>query len=216
MSFKIGDSVKVKEGIMCPDDDTVCIGGWQGRISDIGDDSIVGISWDSITLRQLPEKYIRQSENEGLDWTEMYLSVDEIEPAPTRDSEAQAAAMAEEMEDKFQWIDMGKEGERIAKVIAGVDDDYDAIKAWNDHLIQVLAFPFEAEVSEVQERGPLNDGDLVQVQGIVEADDLYGILVDVHFGRKHFVFPLCDLTIRDRKSVNYTPVQDYCVWYANR
>jgi hypothetical protein len=66
MSFKVGDSVKVKDAIMCPDDDSVCIGGWQGRISEIEDDGIVEISWDSITLRQLPDDYIRQSENEGL------------------------------------------------------------------------------------------------------------------------------------------------------
>ena len=216
MSFKVGDSVKVKEGIMCPDDDSVCIGGWQGRISDMEDDGIVEISWDSIALSQLPDEYLRPSENEGLDWAQMCLSVDEIEPASPRDSEAQAVAMAEEMEDKFQWIGMGKEGERIAKVIAGVDDAYDAVKAWNNHLTQVLALPFEAEVSEVQERGPLSDGDAIQVQGIAETDDLYGILVDVQYGRKHFVFPLCDLTVQDRKSANHTPVQDYCVWFANR
>jgi len=216
MSFKIDDSVKVKEGIMCPDDESVCIGGWQGRISDIGDDGIVEISWDSITLRQLPDEYIRQSETEGLDWAQMCLSIDEIEPAQARDSEAQAVAVAEEIENKVQWVDMGKEGERIAKVLADAADGDDEIEAWNKHLMQVLAFPFEAKVSEVQERGPLDYGDKVQVQGIVEADDLYGILVDVQCGRKHFVFPLCDLTVQDRKSANYTPVQDYCVWFANR
>jgi hypothetical protein len=120
------------------------------------------------------------------------------------------------MENKVQWIGMGKEGERISEVIANVDDADSEIEAWNNHLMQVLVFPFEARVSEVKETGPLSDGDMVQVQGIVEADDLYGVLVDVQYGRQHFVFPLCDLTVRDRKSANYTPVQDYCVWFANR
>jgi len=216
MSFKIGDSVKVKEGVMCPDNESIRIGRWQGRISDEEEDGIVGISWDSITLRQLPEEYIRQSENEGLDWSQMYLSMDEIEPTRPRDSEAQAVAMAEEMQDKFQWIGMGKEGERIAEVIADVDTADDEVEAWNQYLMQVLTFPFEAKVSEFQAKGPLKDGDRVEVQGIVEADDLYGLLVDVQYGRKHFVFPLCDLTVRDKKSANYTPVQDYCVWFANR
>lgn len=216
MSFKIGDSVKVKEGIICPDNESVCIGGWQGRISDIGDDGIVEISWDSVTLRQLPDEYIRQSETEGMDWAQMCLSVDEIEPARPRDAEAQAVAVAEEIENKVQWVDMGDEGERIAKVLADAADGDDEVEVWNKHLMQVLAFPFEAKVSEFQEKGPLKDGDRVQVQGIVEADDLYGILVDVQSGRKHFVFPLCDLTVRDRRSTNYTPVHDYCVWFANR
>ena len=213
MALSIGDSVKVKEGIMCPDDDSVCIGGWQGRISGIEDDGIVEICWDSITLKQLPHEYIKKSEVEGLGWTEMYLSVDEIEPTSPRDSEAQADDMAEEMENKFQWLGMDKEGERIFKVVADADDE---VEAWNSHFAKLLVFPFEARVSEPQDHGPLDDGDKVQVHGITEADEHYGILVDVSHGRQRFVFPLCDLIVWDRKSANYTPVQDYCVWFANR
>jgi hypothetical protein len=50
MALNIGDSVKVKKGIMCPDNDSVCIGGWQGRISGIEDEGIVEICWDSMPL----------------------------------------------------------------------------------------------------------------------------------------------------------------------
>ena len=213
MSFKVGDSVKVKEDIMCPDDDSVCIGGWQGRISAIEDDGIVEICWDSITLKQLPHEYIKKSEGEGLGWAEMYLSVDEIEPVSPRDSETTANDVREEMESKFYWLGMDKEGERIFKVIADADDE---VEAWNSHLAKLLVFPFDAKVSEPQDHGPPDDGDKVQVYGITEVDEHYGILVDVSSGRQHFVFPLCDLTVRDRKSANYTPVQDYCVWFANR
>jgi len=214
MTFSIGDSVKVKEGIMCPDDNSVCIGGWQGRVSDTEeDDNIVEIHWDSITLKQLPREYIKKSEEEGLDWTEMYLSADEIEPASPRDSEATANDVREEMESKFCWLGMDKEGERIFEVIADADDE---VETWARHLLQVLVFPFEAKVSEPQDKGPLDDGDKVQVHGITEADEHYGIFVDVTCGRQRFVFPLCDLTVRERKSPSYTPVKDYCVWFANR
>jgi len=106
-----------------------------------------------------------------------------------------------------------KEGERILKVIADAEDKEEA---WKDHLEQVLSFPFDAEVSEPQDRGPLKTGDQIKVKSIVEADDLYGVLVNVTRGRERFVFPLCDLTVRDKKSTNYTPVKDYCVWFANR
>ena len=37
--LKIGDSVKVKEGVPCPDLEGLCIGGWQGRISEISEDA---------------------------------------------------------------------------------------------------------------------------------------------------------------------------------
>ncbi len=214
MTFSIGDSVKVKEGIMCPEDDSLCIGGWQGRVSGIEeDDNIVEIHWDSITLKQLPREYIKKSEEKGLGWAEMCLSADEIEPASPRDSEATTNNVREEMESKFCWLGMDKEGERIFEVIADADDE---VEAWARHLVQVLVFPFEAKVSEPQDEGPLDDGDEVQVHGITEADEQYGILVDVTCGQQRFVFPLADLTVRERKSPNYTPVKDYCVWFANR
>ena len=214
MTFRIGDSVRVKEGIMCPDDDSVCMGGWQGRIFEIeACDDIVGIRWDSITLKQLPREYIKQSEEEGMGWTEMYLSVDEVDPASPRDSQTQADTLRQKMEGELVWLGEGKEGERILKVIANSDDK---VQAWNSHLSQVLSFPFEAEVSEPQGRGSLDQRDKVKVHGIVEADDHYGVLVDIVCEQHRCFFPLCDLTVLDKKSLSYTPVRDYCVWFANR
>ena len=57
LNLKIGGSVKVKEGSMCPDSEDLCIGGWQGRISEIGEDDdandLICIRWDSITLKNI-------------------------------------------------------------------------------------------------------------------------------------------------------------------
>ena len=57
LSLKIGDSVKVKEGTMCPDLEDLCIGGWQGRVSEVGEDDdgndFICIRWDSITLKNI-------------------------------------------------------------------------------------------------------------------------------------------------------------------
>ncbi|HEN21100.1 MAG TPA: hypothetical protein ENN86_03725 [Desulfobacteraceae bacterium] len=213
MRFKIGDSVKVKKGILCPGDDTVCIGGWQGRIIDI-DDNNIGICWDSLTLKQMPLEYIRECEKEGLGWAEMYLHDDEIEPASPRDSATDTKQLIDKMESQFHWLESDDpENVRIYKVIADADDPDEA---WNEYLIKALVFPFEAEVSEPQDHGPLDNGDIIQVNGIDEVDDLYGVLVKVTEGRRRFVFPLCDLEVTDKKSPNYIPVNDYCVWFANR
>jgi len=211
MSFKIGDSVKVKDAVVCPDDDSLCIGGWQGRVFEIED--VVGIRWDSITLKQLPVDYIRHSEEEGMDWAELYLSADEIEPVKPRDSTETADRIREEMEAVFSWLGLGKEGERIFNVVANADDP---IEGWNLYLTRMLKFPFDAAVGEPQDKGPLDCGDNVQVQRISGTDDTYGILVDVTCGRNRHVFPLCDLSVRDKKSTNYSPVHDYGVWFANR
>ena len=215
MSFMIGDSVKVKEGVMCPDDDSVCMSHWQGRVFDMDDDNVIGIRWDSITLKQLPLEYITKSEKEGLGWTEMYLAPNEIEPASPRDTKEYADETADEMESKFQWLGDDDEDRRIFQVIADAEDE---IKAWRGHLTDVLTFPFEAEVSEPQDDGPLRTGDKVRVHSIsdLDDDDLYGLLVDVTRGRERFVLPLGDLTVLDKTSANFLPVQDYCVWFANR
>jgi len=135
MLFKIGNSVKVKEGVICPDHDSLCIGGWQGRIFEI--EEVIGIRWDSITLKQLPEDYIKQSEEEGLDWSEMYLNPDEIEPAIPRDSEETVEETLEQMESKYAWLGDDKEGERILEVIGDAEDEEDA---WKNHLEKVLSF----------------------------------------------------------------------------
>lgn len=211
MSLKIGDSVRVRNGVMCPDDDSLCIGGWQGRVFEIED--VVGIRWDSITLKQLPHEYIKNSEEQGLGWTEMYLSMDEIEAVDPRDSNETAETVREEMEAVLSWLGAGKEGDRILKVIAEGDDP---IEAWDQYLKRTLTFPFDAKVSEPQDEGPFDYGDRMLVRSIGEADDHYGILVHVTCEGQHAIFPLCDLTVRDRNSPNHTPVNDYCIWFANR
>lgn len=213
MRLKVGDSIKVKKGILCPDNDSIPIGGWQGRIFEI-EDGMVGICWDSITLKQLPEDYIKECEQEGLGWDEMYLNSDEVEPAAPRDTEAEAERMADEMEGKYQWT--GSDDDEDRRIYAVVADADDPDEAWNEYLTKKLVFPFEAMVSENQDEGPLDYGDVVQVHGLDEIDDLCGILVKVSQGRRRFVFPLCDLNATDEKSPNYTPVKDYCVWFANR
>jgi hypothetical protein len=53
LDFRVGDCMRVKDGAQDPDFGTD-IGGWQGRISTIdssGDESLVSIQWDSITLK---------------------------------------------------------------------------------------------------------------------------------------------------------------------
>ena len=91
ISLEIGDSVKVVEGMMCPDMEDLCIDTWQGKVSEVGEDkdgnSLICIRWDSITLKNLPDHFIEQSEEEGLDCTRMYLWPEDVKPAECRDTE---------------------------------------------------------------------------------------------------------------------------------
>jgi hypothetical protein len=112
----------------------------------------------------------------------------------------------------------GEQGQRINRMLASVDpeDEMDELYAWEAYLEAHLAFPFEAEVYEHQDRGPLRIEDRLKVTGIGLVDDHYGIIVDVRKGRRKYAFPLCDLDVVDENSPNHQLVKDYRVWFANR
>lgn len=219
--FRVGDCVRVKGGVQDPDFGAD-IGGWQGRISNIdpgGDEILVSIQWDSITLQQMPVAMIEQCEERGLDWAEMALSANEVEPAKPRDAEDDVAEVKAKLSSQHGWATLGEEGKRIQKVLAGVDadDEMEALGAWEERLDANLRFPFEAEVAEFQERGPLRTGAVIIVTGIADAtDEMYGIIVEVKEGRRKLAFPLCDLKAMDKQSANYQLVKDYAIWFANR
>jgi len=221
-SLHEGDCVRAKQGVMCPDSEGLPLSGWQGRIISVergeDDDVVVGIKWDSITLSAMPEEYMANSEAQGCDCTEMYLGMSDVEPAQARDDEAEAERSARLVESKSFWIGMGAEGKRILAVIGqtDLDDPWEAMEAWGKYLKETLTFPFDAKVSEFQERGPLAEGDEVRVLAVEDVDELLGVVVRIKRGWRKRVFPLCDLEAMSRKSPARLPVKDYCVWFANR
>lgn len=239
VDFKIGQCVIVKPGVKDPDLGTD-IGGWQGRVRDIeiGEDNkpLVTFEWDSISLKQLTGTAIQHSEEEGLDWTAMSLYPEEIEHARPRDTQAEVEELIKEISSEHAWDYRDEQGRRIQQVLKDIvdvdededeeydeeddeeadDDDLEAFDAWKNYLEGRLKFPFEAEVSEYQDRGPLQSGNKVTVLGIEDYEDLYGILVKIKKGARTYIFPLCDLEAKDKNTPNYTLVDDYAVWFANR
>jgi hypothetical protein len=222
LNLKIGDSVKVKEGLMCPDSEDLCIGGWQGTILEIGEDDsgndLICIRWDSITLKNMPRYFIDRSEEERFEYARMYLWPEDVELAECRDTEEDAAKALAESSKRHSWSWLGEEGKRIRKVLADVDekDIMESLKAWQKYLEKTLSFPFDAVVSGYQDKGPLQSGDRVSVKKISIVDDLYGVIVELRRGRKKYHHPLCDLEVINEDSANDQPVKDYCVWFANQ
>lgn len=223
-SLNIGDSVKVKPNVLDPDTEAFSLEGWQGRILDIRPQkdgtTIVDIEWDSITLREMPQQSIEACEEEGLDWTQMGLYPDDVEVTAERDTEQDVKHVQEELEQvlykSYRWL--GDAGKRIQNILSGVDhgNEIAVMKRWGAYLEEHLNFPFEAEVDEWQERGPLRSGDKVSVKTISLIDGLYGIIVAVRLGRKKYDCPLCELAAIDKQSANAQLIQDYRVWFANR
>ena len=103
--FKIGDPVKVKEGILCPDMQNLIISGWQGIISDITKDDngnlLIYIEWDGITLENMPDTFIIDSEENGLVFTGMSLWNSEIEIAKHRATKEDRDKTIEKIHDEY-------------------------------------------------------------------------------------------------------------------
>ena len=223
--LQLGDSVVVKAGVE-ELDLNINIGGWQGRVAEIEEeDGLIGIDWDSLSLKQLSDKTIVYCEVEGLDWARVYLAPEEVEQTTARDSVDDVVKAIEDIESKHDFTclaedpdDWEEEDRRIQEVLTLAEDESEeaAYCAWQKHLQEVLKFPFEAEVFEWQERGPLQEGDTVKVTNIDEIVDPQGILASLRHRSKEYEFPLCDLEVLDKSSSNYQPVKDYAIWFANR
>jgi len=125
--YRTGDSVKVKDGTLCPDAEELCIGGWQGRITEIEEDEkggvLLRIRWDSLTLKSMPASFTEESEEEGLDCETMWLAAQDVLAAEPRDTEKDVARAADEISKQYGWVGLGEEGKRIGEVLAGVDPD---------------------------------------------------------------------------------------------
>ena len=219
-TFRVGDSVAAKPGTKDPDFD-IEIGGWQGRISEIhpaGNPDTVTVAWDSVTLRQMPDWVIAQSEERGLNWSLIGIEFRDLELADPRDTERDVAQAIEALSREHAWSWLGEEGVRIGEILAGIDpdDEMALLERWGKHLRRHLRFPFDAEVAEYQERGPLQSGDRVSVRRIFDVDDHYSIIVLLERHRRQYHFPLCDLEAVDEGLPNYELVMDYAVWFANR
>ena len=198
------------------------MGGWQGRVTEIEnnpeDKTIIMFQLDSLSLKSMPSSMIRRCEEKGLDWATMGLYLEEIERAEPRDTQADVDRPSSILTVEHAWDYLGKQGQRIAQVLYDVDEDdeEEAFEAWHEFLGKHLKLPFEAVVTEWQERGPLQSGDRVTVTSFFGVMDRYGVLVNIQAKGDAYQLPLSDLKAVDQKSTNYRHTDDYAVWFANR
>ena len=223
MKLKIGDSVIVNKGVKEPDLEEFELGGWQGRVVDIDTKSdkqnvLITIEWDSLTLNQIPSKYIVQSEVEGLDWTQMTLYESDMQKTIPRDSKENVKKAEDELSDKYYLESLGKEGLRISKILQGVDpnDEMKCLIKWFDYLEKELNFPVQAIVSDIEYNAILKDGDTVSIKSLHDTADMYGIIASIRFNGKKYMSPLCELEVIDKTKADFQLIEDYKTWFANR
>ena len=221
--MKVGDSVRVKAGVLEPDTEKFEISGWQGRVVEIDtlstdEGTLVNIQWDGVTLQLIPPDYIIQSEIEALGWDTMVLFESDIEESVSRDTPEDVKKMQEALSDKYYWSYLGEDGLRIDAVLEGADrnDEQKCFEKWIGHFERSLTLPCHAEVSESEENEQIKEGTTVEISKLSGVNDRFGILAAIAIDGVNYEFPLCDLDVTDKKSANYQIVNDYTVWFANR
>ena len=214
MEISMGQCVKIKEGVYEENDH---IGGRQGRCTQILNNDLIEISWDSITLLGLADNEIKQCEAQGLIWDKYHAMIQDLEMASERDSPEDVEKAYEYLSNQFYWSHLGTQGDRISNILNDVLQSSEAsqIQRWYEYLKQKLMFSFEAQVIEHQ-LGPIQCDDIVTVLSLLSPVSQEGLQVEISFKNKGYLFPLSDLEVSNQQSPNHEPIQDYVIWHANR
>jgi len=111
-NFKVGSSVRFKPGFSEYHFDLFDIGGWQGRILEIMDhrnpdgregELHVELDFDSITLKQLPVKFIEKCLENFIDFRGIDTWVYRLEAAQPRDTKEDVIAARLELDKKYDY-----------------------------------------------------------------------------------------------------------------
>jgi hypothetical protein len=240
--MKIGDSVRVKKGILDPDFNQFDMSGWQGRIKDIvpnNETNLIEIAWDSITLKQMPKEFIENSIEDDSAYSIMFLGKEDVELTKPRDKEIDAEKQLEKLEVHYANRTFDGQERRISTVI--LDDDL-SVTEENQHiyldylqknlhkpiiLTGTEDFPWEEkyvlggwskkEYEELKKIQPSYTDRFEFIELSKNIDEMYGVIAKVKRAtdKKQFMLPLWDLKCVDTSSKNYELISDYSFWMTN-
>ena len=114
--------------------------GWQGRIINITREKkseIIEIEWDSITLKQLPEEFIKDCLENGYDFGNMRLGIEDVELTTARDTQTEVEKQLVKTNEQYQHYGFGEEAKRIAAILS--NDDLEVTEEKTKHLTLIPA-----------------------------------------------------------------------------
>jgi hypothetical protein len=228
--LKVGDAVRVKDGVMDPDYEEQCLGGWTGTIMDIDRDSdppLVLIAWDKKTLTELiGVEVLARASQQNLDAKVIWLALTEVERADLAQSTQlpQPAKLGAQLRAGHgePATEVDEADRRIARLFGLAEDEEppevteETLEVYYEHLRTCLRFPFDGEYT--RETGPLQDtAYAITVTGLADVEDgdaFYGLLCEGRQGRRHVVVPLAEVDV-DSDTLNFQLIDDYQTWFWN-
>jgi hypothetical protein len=214
--FKVGNTVRTKSGVTDPDFDDVPIGGWVGTVSDAehGNPATYLIKWNQHTLANIHPVYRKRCERDGLDYEEMWLSEDDLEPdtgTPTKIEQPTKIATRplspRDQDDRIRMVFGLTADDPLPDV-----DEY-ALQIYYSYLSQNVTFPFRAEHgAEYGHPTPVKVIGLGDPQEEPMIDDMHGILCEARLEGQVVTIPLGEI---DDAKPNRRLLADYNYWFAN-
>ena len=110
MSVSIGQTVQVNPS-QSDEETGISIAGWTGRVTSIDSKyKMVELEWDSPTLLQMPDKYVRQCIDNGYDYLSYNIELSDIEVIPPKDTIKQVVEVQKQL--GAHYLEYELEGKR--------------------------------------------------------------------------------------------------------
>ncbi len=217
--YPIGSSVRViAEKTLGQGFTDISIKGWQGRVEEAltnGEENVFVVALDSITLRQLPQRFIEYTcEEEYGTFSRYEFDQADLEPAEPRDTEEDAVIAQRRLFHRYFWGDI-EEDEQAARIFrimlqSPADDDIDN---WVAFFNSEVEYPFPAVVEGLvlQHIEPGTEVEVLGVEGVDEENE-FGLVASIKKGRAILSYPLMELMPVNDNDPKAEPLLDYRYW----
>lgn len=217
--FKVGDQIRVKQGIRDTDYPDMPLGGWVGEISEVDEVGMYTVRWSQKTLNAIHPVCKKRCDKDGLVLEEYRLGQDDLEPDP-----GGSLDIEQPKEIKTKPLNPKDQDDRI-RTIFGLtsndplpDVDADTLLAYYHYLAKNMPFPFE--VQHFEETGPFEGKrHIVTVVGLLdsgeyECDEMYGLICEGRMDKREIQMPLGEFEV-DEEKTKLQMLADYCYWFCN-
>lgn len=214
-SFKVGDRVRVKRGIIDIEYPDLPLGGWAGKVIELSGEMCV-VEWSEATLAAIHPVYKNRCERDGSHCEIYHLPSDELErdTGGPLDIEQPTQIVSRPLSPTDQE-------DRIRVVFGLTSDDLlpdvcnETLHAYHQYLLQHLVVPFPAQHG-VKHR----QAEKVDVIGLIPPDEEpvldaeYGLVCAIRSEQQAVTLPVGELDDVEGNPARQL-VGDYCHWFHN-
>lgn len=196
----------------------ISIRGWQGRVEEAltnGQDVVYVVALDSLTLRQLPERFIKYTcEEEYGTFSRYEFDEQDLEAAQPRDAAEDALMAQRRLFHRYFWgdIDEDEQAARIFGIMLQSPSSED-IDNWLAYFNAEVEYPFPAVVEGLVLRH-IESGTEVEVLGVegIDEQEGFGLIASIKKGRAILSYPLMELMPVNDRDPKAEPLLDYRYW----